>query len=261
MLIVKEFENPNWLTEKGVSMMVKKIRSKGIPNLDNCRFITLTIDHKQHETPEAAFLVGRKRLERFTEELRKKIGKFGYCWKLEFHQDGWPHWHFILLYKKRLPYKYVDRCWNLGRTNTERIQGANFEYLFKYVTKADSMPSWVLDAKYRIRFWQTSNFYTGEPQDPQQPRGGPPRPQTFYTVREKIDRWSRMAIIENTDQVIKRKKYCIHLLNTTFREMYSYFIKMHKETGFNPFSGWNLKFENPIHIQSWIQNQNQPVIL
>ena len=102
-LIISPFENPNWFTAKGVSLKMKQITAKGIPDLRNCRFVTLTIDHKQHDSPVSAYLRGKRQMRQFIYELRAKLGvKFGYAWKLEFHESGYPHWHCILLFKKKL---------------------------------------------------------------------------------------------------------------------------------------------------------------
>ncbi|GHB99560.1 hypothetical protein GCM10007047_14790 [Cerasicoccus arenae] len=85
-----------------------------------------------------AFEKGRKRMRRFLARVRKAIGPFAWAWKLEFHEDGYPHWHLIIDYRKKIPPDFLEMFtiwWGLGRVHVAGIKQKQFEYLFKYVSK------------------------------------------------------------------------------------------------------------------------------
>jgi hypothetical protein len=82
-----------------------------------------------------------------------------WCWKLEFHADGWPHWHLLVGRKTRMSRNQLRRLealWGYGRTNVERVNERGFRYNFKYAFKAVQVegeegeapqfaPDWFLD--------------------------------------------------------------------------------------------------------------------
>ena len=134
-----------------------------MPSLKNARFITLTLDRDCMGDAETGYATGKRQLRQFMYELRKALGvteeEAPHCWKLEFHEDGWPHWHILFLYRKLLPFELVDAAWRLGRTETQRVTKSDLTYLFKYVTKGgEKLPLYITEAK-QIRFWQTSKHF------------------------------------------------------------------------------------------------------
>lgn len=155
----------NFITPIGAYKKQKLIEAKGMPDLKNGRFITLTLDRELCGDPETGYETGKRHLRQFIYELRKALGvteeDCPHCWKLEFHEDGWAHWHLLFLYRQKLPYSLVDAAWRLGRTETQRVNANRLDYLFKYVTKGgEKLPQYILDRK-QVRFWQTSkNFHT-----------------------------------------------------------------------------------------------------
>ena len=42
--LIKPYKAPNWFTEEGVWLKQKQIENKGLPDLKNSLFITLTLD-------------------------------------------------------------------------------------------------------------------------------------------------------------------------------------------------------------------------
>lgn len=230
----------NFITPLGAWKKRKQIEKKGLPNFRNARFITLTVDHDMAEhNPEIAYNTGKRYLRQFMYELRILLGvteeQCPHCWKLEFHANGWPHWHLIFLYRKKLPYELVDAAWRLGRTETQRISKNDFGYLFKYVTKGGAdLPGYILNRK-SVRFWQTSkHFHPRTTEMPQaSPRQAPPkvaletekRDKKKYlrresTLGERVSRWlrtvsiavgSRVAIVElaSVARLIRRAAFQI----------------------------------------------------
>ncbi|HET6406453.1 MAG TPA: hypothetical protein VFG14_01120 [Chthoniobacteraceae bacterium] len=164
---VRAYSAPNWLTPAGVIRKRRLIELKGLPSFNKWRFITLTINRDLFpEGPLSAYLAGKDRMRRFM-AMAREIGLWSkvhkWCWKLEFQEDGWPHWH-LLVGRTRIfseeELREIDRLWSLGRTNVEMVQEDDFRYSFKYAFKpvhqvddedkdfdsaAPMAPQWFLD--------------------------------------------------------------------------------------------------------------------
>jgi len=159
------YASESWFTAEGARTKLRRLERAGLPNFKNWRFITLTMEnHTGH--PFAAYEKGKGRLRRFLACFRKAIGReFRWCWKLEFHDDGFAHWHLLVEYTKRIPsdfFPVVESWWGLGRVNVRRVEGRDIHYVFKYVAKSvEDVPEWVAYHKGRFRVFQASRgFYT-----------------------------------------------------------------------------------------------------
>lgn len=202
----------NFITPIGTFKKRKQIEAKGMPALKNARFITLTLDRDRMGDAETGYETGKRQLRQFMYELRKALGvseaEAPHCWKLEFHADGWPHWHILFLYRKRLPFELVDAAWRLGRTETQRVTKSDLDYLFKYVTKGgEQLPFYIKEQK-QVRFWQTSkHFHTLRTTEkatasPRQPVDDPTantqkgkKIRKESTLGERLSRWMRTISI------------------------------------------------------------------
>jgi len=218
---VRSYYGANWFTDRGVREKRRLIEQKGLPNLKRCLFVTLTIPEGVC-SPRKAYETGKERLRRFLGAFRKAIGReFAWAWKLEFQENGYPHWHVILDYRQHIPPEFLylfEKWWGLGRVNVERLKYETFSYLFKYVSKSVAgdvdpetgipLPDWVLDYRKTlkdgrvsagIRFWQTGGgFYTQEPEPVEQVAKDPEPQRTCrvqYTIRQRWSMWMRKATI------------------------------------------------------------------
>jgi len=235
---VRAYSAPNWFTTEGVSRKRRLIESKGLPEFTKWRFITLTLNREAFgEDPLAGYLAGKRRMGKFLSACRESglwADSARWCWKLEFQQDGWAHWH--LLVERKVPFTVeqmaeLARLWKLGRTNVEMVRQDDFLYSFKYAFKpvraieeehdlfepeaiSWAAPAWFLDyfkvpedsskkpqSFARVRFWQTSaGFYTKDQPQPSPAAGNPtssivPQPAREIAVRRA-----------STVQVVARKK-------------------------------------------------------
>jgi hypothetical protein len=223
---IRPYTAPNWVTQRGVELKRREIERKGLPVFKHCLFITLTVP-EAITCPKKAYEVGKDRLRRFLARFRKAIGRdFPWAWKLEFQENGYPHWHLIIGYKKRIPKNvFRDVCvsisqwWGLGMTNIQRLRQKDFTYLFKYVSKIASadgdeaagvcLPTWVLDYKTirkdgrtsaGIRFWQTGGgFYIGNQKPKKKEKKEKQSSRVPYTLREQLKLWSRKAVAYRKD--------------------------------------------------------------
>lgn len=138
---VRSYHRPSWLTSIGVSRKRRLIEGKGMPNLHGWRFITLTLRRDRFDNPLQAYLHASDHMRRFLYACRLQ-GLWAlhakWCWKLEFHSDGWPHWHLLVERKKRFSQdelKAVARAWGLGRKTVKMVNEKGFSYNFKYAFK------------------------------------------------------------------------------------------------------------------------------
>ena len=84
------------------------------------RSYVLTVDRELYSSPyEAYFRIQRaKELAEFQRRVRKRLLNEGlrildYFWLLEWHKDGYPHWHFYVLVNKRGKAGMINRKVNL----------------------------------------------------------------------------------------------------------------------------------------------------
>lgn len=215
---VRDYNPYSWFTPTGVRKQKKRIESKGIPDMTDWRFVTVTLDPWAFENEVEGYLAGKERLRRFKAAIssyfKKEYPDIRSCWKLEFHagggeNHGWPHWHLGLDITRKLSIVELSlftAFWGLGRVNVQRITGPTLDYFFKYIFKdvftGATVPDWFADhidengkTFWRARFWQTSpGFYTGQHLSEQ---SEPVEPMTCLiplTVREKLSIRSRSVI-------------------------------------------------------------------
>lgn len=163
--VLLPYYSESWFTAEGARLKLRRLQRAGLPNFKNWRFLTLTMaNHSGH--PWDAYVRGKDRLRRFLARFRKAIGhSFPWCWKLEFHDDGFAHWHLLIEYTKRIPRELLqdlESWWGLGRVNVCRVKRRDIFYVFKYVAKSvEDVPEWVAHHKGRIRVFQASTaFYS-----------------------------------------------------------------------------------------------------
>ena len=170
---LQAYYSESWFTVAGARLKARRLRQAGMPDLTNWRFITLTMATRRL-TPHAAYELGKSRLRRFLARLRKALGHaFKWCWKLEFHEDGYAHWHLLVEYREPIPPEMLAELevwWGLGRSNVRRVKQKEIDYVLKYVAKGpEDLPAWVWEHKGRIRAFQTSNgFFTNRRARPRQ---------------------------------------------------------------------------------------------
>lgn len=104
-------------------------------------FITLTYNHYAFADAWDCYRCQseKKHVARFFQRLSKRLGRsFKGQWirKMEFQENGWVHWHIVLLGEKFIPNKLIEECWTHGFTKTKKITKSRCRYLSKYVTKA-----------------------------------------------------------------------------------------------------------------------------
>lgn len=187
-------------------------------DLRGWRFVTLTLDPARYPDPAIGWMLGKRHLREFVHRLKKKYGIRRWCWKLEFHEpdednqyNAYPHWHLLFDYKAKIDKDEIRKLWGKGRTNIKRVDREDFEYLFKYATKAlDSAPQWILD-RTCVRLFQTSKgFFPPVPAGSvDEEKASEPSPRQLgedqahetennrindETIGERLKRWSRYAV-------------------------------------------------------------------
>jgi hypothetical protein len=208
--ILSEYIPASWFDEKGIYKVRARILERS-PDVNGCLFMTLTVDPSRYSGPDVAHDHAKDKIRRVFQRFRDGVNHKGkkykfdapYCWKLEFHKNGWPHFHIIFLSRRKfLPPDLLKRVWNLGRTDVGRIVTDEFDYLLKYVSKNPDLPDWILDRS-NLRIFQTSRgFYKPIPKAPNKPirKSKTKKKNVSRTIRERLSKWSHMGKLVSEDK-------------------------------------------------------------
>lgn len=232
MITLRPYNPPTFMTILGSLAKVRQLKRKGFPvNLRNWRFVTLTFDRSQYPDPAKAHDLGKRHLREMMYQLRKRYGIHRWCWKMELHEPDdetgliFPHFHLLLDYKRPIPLPEILALWGKGRVEIKGVTDSEFEYLFKYVTKAvDFLPDW-LTTRTRVRLFQTSRgfFPTGGTvaEKRPSPRHGLGVPETDTqnnglpqkeTIGERLNRWTRCVVSRSLSHRGGKPVHRLHLL-------------------------------------------------
>lgn len=212
-----------WFTAEGARLKARRLERSGLPDMTNWRFITLTVATRRISAAEA-YELGKERMRRFLARLRRAIGHpFKWCWKLEFHEDGYAHWHLLVEYTKRIPEEMLpalEKWWGLGRLNVERVRQREMYYVFKYVAKGiDDLPPWVEQHRGRLRVFQSSKGFFVQAQRRVAKKQDPRSCLVPLTLGEKLEWDSRRALLVET-RPSGEKWVSIVKLRMRFSELY-----------------------------------------
>ncbi len=198
---IRKYEPANWFTPKGAFKYYLSYVKKGIPETNNWRFITLTIDPNKYIDEKEAFEIGNRHIKQFLYLMRKRYGNFKFMRKLEFHKNGFPHWHILAGITSKIDLDFIRKIWGKGRIDVERIKpstkGKTFDYLFKYACKKQHIPQWVGEQN-RFRFVSFSKgFFTGSPalKNPFPSEEESKKRIDLRTIFERLARWQKTVIV------------------------------------------------------------------
>lgn len=250
--VLRPFNPVSWFHPKGIYRVLARLMPR-LPNVAGCLFLTFTFNPALFADPAAAFEHGRDKLRRMFHRLRRGVVFNGiryvvnepYAVKVEFHQNGWAHFHVIFLTRRYIPAGLFGAIWGLGRTNLRRIANKDFHYLLKYVTKGGGLPDWVLNRS-RLRVFQSSQGFlsgTAEPRKPSQTTGLKRR---MCTLGERIRRWSKTAILQSGEQ------YRELILPRPFFELMSELVYPLALAG-RYLGGGHFKINDVEDIQVWLE--------
>lgn len=212
--VLREHNPISWFHAKGIYRLLARLKGR-LPEVGGSLFLTFTVDPSKFASPEEAFCEAREHLRHVFFRLRNGVEWLGkaykvdapYCVKVEFHANGWAHFHVVLLTRRYLPGELVKCLWGLGRTDVRRISDGKFKYLLKYVTKGGGLPEWVLKLK-RVRIWQTTRgFYKPEMAKVETVERNddligfvPKKRRHSSTIGERIERWRKSALLQIGDE-------------------------------------------------------------
>lgn len=148
--VLRAYNPISWYHEKGIHRVLARLRPR-LPDVAGCLFLTSRPTRRSTRALRRR-LTMRDRLRRVFHRLRAGVEWEGkryriaapYAVKVEFHANGWAHFHAVFLTRRYLPGELLTALWGLGRTDVRRINNHKFHYLLKYVTKGGGLPDWVL---------------------------------------------------------------------------------------------------------------------
>lgn len=204
-MIISPYCPRSWFTDVGRAKILKELMPK-LPDVSGALFLTFTFDRNNFSSPQSAFIKGRDHVRQVMYELRQgevfdgKLYKIDapYFVKVEFHEDGWPHFHLIVRTRRFIPGGLLNEVWGFGRTNIRRIQNDSFHYLLKYVTKGGDLPEWVKSMKGMRIIQPSKGFYVGDPDYKEMEKPVVKREsakKNESTIGERIERWGKMALV------------------------------------------------------------------
>jgi hypothetical protein len=267
---IKEFIPNSWFHPKGIYKVLKRFRHR-LPNVSGCLFATFTIDREamraQGYGPSESFDITRDRIRKIFFLLRKGVEWEGkvytitseYCTKVEFHDDpeGWPHFHIIWLTRRFVPADLLASLWGFGRTNVQRINNDDFQYLLKYVCKSGGVPEWVQDRK-RMRIFQPSRGFL-KPLPSKKATKGPeavPKKRKSTTLRERLHKWEHRAlfvIIDDETELMTCREMPLH---KPFKETFDHLVYAVALDGRYLGNG-KIKIDKEHQLYPWIQKPHQ----
>lgn len=181
MCEIQEYKAPEWVTPQGVSRKLRIISKRGLPSLFNAKRLTLTVNRDNFDDEPQAL---RAMLDQFPKFIRRISNAYQQQFKkefppyvmwIEFHADGWAHFHMDWLCRHRLDLEWwcndadyyfskldtssgsvglLMRAWELGHVHIKTINRKQDNYAFKYAFKPEgdtdpnqdySLPSWFMD--------------------------------------------------------------------------------------------------------------------
>lgn len=206
--VLRAYNPISWYHAKGVHRVLARLVPR-LPDVAGCLFLTFTVNPALYACPSSAFDHARDRLRRVFHRLRQGVEWEGrrycidapYAVKVEFHANGWAHFHVVFLTRRYVPGELVTELWGLGRTDVRRINNHRFHYLLKYVTKGGGLPDWVL-GRNRIRIFQPSQGFCREEAKAGGAEGEEAekcpetsRKRASCTIGERVERWKRTALL------------------------------------------------------------------
>jgi hypothetical protein len=231
--VLREYVPTSWFHPVGIKKVLRRLEPR-LPDVAGKLFLTFTLERETcGGDPEAAFERGRAKLRKVFYALRNGVECDGrryeidapYCVKVEFHQDGWAHFHVIFLTSRFLPGQLLNELWSLGRCNVQRIKNKDFRYLLKYVCKGCELPDWIKNRR-RLRVFQSSHGFLKEPEKSEKPVSDNPaatepirRHRDSGNIGERLLRWEHLGVIESECGGLERKNYHCVPLRANFRDI------------------------------------------
>lgn len=178
------------------------------------RFLTLTyrrvpgedarqLWRRQQEEKHVAMF-----MRRLSRALRADLRGKWLC-KLEFQEDGYVHWHIILLGVGFFDVATLERCWGHGFVWIEPLTTERVKYVCKYVAKAGVMPAWLYGERPgSVRVVRVSHGFwrdkTPRPSTycPTLAKWGPQKPMLFHNCHPTIEtaiKRSRGVVVRGAD--------------------------------------------------------------
>lgn len=154
----------NWYTPEGANKKFNLLKKKGLPQFQDWRFITLTVDQLKFKNSQSAYCHIKKNFRYFIRDLKSYLGIKTLRWisKLEFQQNGFVHWHMLIDYRKPIDVSMLAEIWGYGLVHIARNKERDMPYTFKYISKSvDGLPKWFLELS-RPRVFQSSGIFPKE---------------------------------------------------------------------------------------------------
>ena len=128
--VLREYIPASWFHARGIYKVLARLNPR-LPDVGGNLFLTFTVNPALYASPAAAFEHARDRLRRIFYRLRRGVTWEGkkyvidapYAIKVEFHQNGWAHFHVVFLTQRYLPGAQIQ-----AQSFLKYLRSADIEY-------------------------------------------------------------------------------------------------------------------------------------
>jgi len=173
-------------------------------------FITLTYRRDDYQGPLDLYRTQseEQHVPMFLRRLARALGveslRGKWIRKMEFQDGGWPHFHLVLLWDKRIDWRIIESCWSHGFISVQRFTPQHTKYMSKYFGKAEQVPAYLLHEKPRSvkivaaspSFWRD----TKERKTARQAVDPATRLPAWVPLGDRIARGARTIIARDTER-------------------------------------------------------------
>lgn len=149
-------------------------------DFDRVRHVELSLNRDRFKSAKQAYeyIRDKKLISEFVRRLRRSgVDILQYTWILEWHKDGFAHWHFFIevsqagvrgkighdIIKSAWPYGYSWEFYILSKNHWRNMAGylSKHGYFNKKKSHQSRLPLWALEQTYSIRRFGVSNKSDG----------------------------------------------------------------------------------------------------
>ena len=175
---VKKREPRSWLNAATGLAVAAKFRERLVKRLEGESGVFVTLTYDRQNWSDAYELYRASAEERHVRLFIRRLGQYlgesltgRWACKMEFQQEGWVHWHLVLLGVKRIPHEDLTELWGMGHVWIDRLKKKRVVYFAKYVAKlGESIPGFLLaERQGSVKVVRVSPGFWDEPCDKKRP--------------------------------------------------------------------------------------------
>jgi hypothetical protein len=203
-MLVRRLRSGSWADPRDAACLGAVLRERLARRIADERglFITLTYAREPWADARACYRAAseERHVREFIRRLRREFPacrKAPWMCKLEFQEDGFPHWHLVILGPRFIDGDRATQLWGYGFSKVKALRSEHASYLAKYVSKTGGVPGWVKTLRPRsFKVVRVSPGFWGEqlrPRDRSEP--DPPTSQLEADRRNGLPVYKPLGLV------------------------------------------------------------------